>query len=238
VTWQADDDGIIDPLPAPRPGAYAVRFVPRPVVRDRSIVVAATVDAGLTVNARIVAEARATRTTAARVGVAWNLGGAFGQTAFVEATVPLSPVVRLGRLGRLLSLGLAVGYMHSEVTTSAATIFPAIHLEVDQAPILVLGRVRLPEQSPVEVAVSALAGLTFASTALGATTDSQFGPARGTGRAFVTGLGTDASIQLHPGEMVMGVRYLHGDLDRNSNGDHIEGNILGFICDLGFRMGF
>jgi hypothetical protein len=238
VTWQADDDGIIDPLAAPRFGAYAVRFIPRPVLRDRSIAVAATVDAGLTASARVVAEAGATRTAAFRVGVAWNLGNGFGQTAFIEATQPLRSITHLGRLGRLLSLGFAVGYVHSEVTTSRATLFPAVHLEIDQAPILILGRIRLPRQGPVEVALSGAAGLTFASTALGATTDSQFGPAHGTARALVVGLGADTSVQLHPGEMVIGARYLHADLGRNSNGDHIDGNILGFMCDLGFRMGF
>ena len=85
-------------------------------------------------------------------------------------------------------------------------------MEVDQAPILIVGRVRLPGQGPVEVAFSGTAGLTFASTGLSATTDSQFGPAHGTARALVVGVGADTSIQLHPGEMVIGARYLHAEL--------------------------
>lgn len=235
VAWQTEDDSSIQSLPSPRFGTYAIRFVPRRALRDRSAVITAAIDSGLAASARIVVEAGATRSAAARVGVASNLGSFFGQTAFVEATVPLR---RLGRYGRLLSAGLVVGYLHSEVTTAAAAVFPSVHLDVSQAPVMALARVRMPGELPVEISVSGTAGVTFATTQVTPGGNSAFGPTRGTAHAMVVGAGADASVLLQPGELVVGARYLYADLGRNSNGDSIDGNSVGVICDLGFRMGF
>ncbi len=235
VAWQTDDDSSMESLPSPRFGTYAVRFVPRRALRDRSAVIAAAIDAGLAASARVMVEAGATRTAAARVGVASNLGSSFGQTAFVEATVPLA---RLGRYGRLLSAGMLVGYLHSEVTTAKAAVFPSVHVDINQAPIMALARMRIPGEWPVEISVSGVAGLTFAVTQVTPGADFAFGATRGTAHALMLGAGVDASVLLQPGELVMGARYLYADLGRNSNGDTIGGNSAGVICDLGFRMGF
>jgi hypothetical protein len=236
VTWQMEDDAHVETLPSPRLGAYAIRFLPRPALRDRSAVVAVVVDTRLTTSTRISVQAGATRTAAARVGLASNLGSSFGQAAFLEGTLPLD---RLGRFGRLMSAGLSVGYFHSEVTTSTAgAAFPAVHLEVSQAPILALARVRLPAELPVELSLSATAGVTFAATAISPIGESQFGVSRGRARALVVGAGADASVLLQPGELMVGARYLHSELGHDSNGDQIEGNSLGLVCDLGFRIGF
>jgi hypothetical protein len=239
VTWQTDEDGAVDPLPPPRFGVYAVRFVPRRALRDHLAILTAVVDTGLGARAQVVVEAGAWRTAAARVGVVANLGSAFGQTAFVEATLPLRRFKRLGRLGRLLSAGVALGYVHSEVNSGAAPAYPGgIHLDVNQAPILAVGRIRMPGRLAVELSLSGAAGITFASTEIKANTESQFGAARGTARALVIGGGADATVLLQPGELTIGARYLYADLGRSSDGDRIDGNTLGFICDLGFRLGF
>jgi hypothetical protein len=236
VAWRTEDDAHVESLPAPRFGTYAIRVLPRRALRDRSAVVAAAVDANLAASTRINIQAAVTRTAAARVGLASNLGSSFGLAAFLEGTLPLTG---LGRLGRLLSAGLSLGYLHSEVTTSpAGAAFPAVHLEISQAPILALARVRLPAELPVEISLSGSAGMTFAATAISPIGESHFGVSRGSAHALVIGAGADASVLLQPGELMVGARYLHSELGHNSNGDQIEGNSLGLVCDLGFRIGF
>ena len=235
VRWQTGDDGVLESLPAPRFGAYAARFVPRRALRDRRAVLVAGVDPDLSASIRLNVEAGATRSLAVRVGVASNLGSGLGQVAFLEATMPLP---RLGRFGRLLSAGVVVGYVHGELTTAPASWFPAVHVDVNQAPVMALARIRVPGDLPVELSFSGAAGVSFATTQLAPTTESPFGLTRGTARAFVIGAGADASVLLRPGELVLGARYLHAELGRNSNGDQIDGNSIGVVCDIGFRIGF
>jgi hypothetical protein len=235
LDWRTEDDGSLEVLPPPRFGSYAARFVPRRALRDRSAAITATVDGGLVAMTNVLVEAGNTRAAVARVGVASNLRGAFGQVAFVEATIPLR---KIGRFSRLLSAGVAFGYVHSELTTSTAAVFPAAHVNINQAPLMALARIRMPGEMPMEVSLSGTAGVTFASTAIVPEGDTPTGNAHGNAVALVVGAGADASILLQPGELVIGARYLHADLGRNSNGDQLTGNSVGVVCDLGFRMGF
>ncbi|MES1157472.1 MAG: hypothetical protein ABUL67_00105, partial [Haliangium ochraceum] len=191
VVWRTDDDGSIEALPAHHLGTLVARFVPRRALRDRVAVIDAVVGPALTASTRILVEAGATRTAAVRIGVASNLGGAFGQAAFVEGTVPLT---RVGRFGRLLSAGVGVGYVHSALTTSRTAGFPGVQIDVSQVPVLALGRVRVPGALPVEISVSGAAGMTFASTAIMPGGEVPFGPSHGTAHALVVGGGVDAAF--------------------------------------------
>lgn len=236
VAWQGDEEGTLESLQPDRFGTYAVRLVPRRTLRDREAVITAQVDTGLEAKATVLVEAATTRTATVRVGLISNLGGAFGQSAFVEATHPLR---YQGRFGRLFSVGVTLGYVHSEASSSnAGEQFPGLQLSVNQTPLLALGRMRLPGPGPVELAVSLVAGVTVGFTSLVPNEDPSFASTRGTASAPVVGAGVDTSILLQPGELVVGTRYLHAELGRNSNGDVIAGNVLGLMFDVGFRMGF
>ncbi|MBC8131848.1 MAG: hypothetical protein H7X95_02620 [Deltaproteobacteria bacterium] len=238
VVWQTDDNGSLETLTPFRLGTYAVRFTARRTLRDRAAVISVTVDSRLTASRRVVVQAGAARLAAARVGLVSNLGGLFGQSAFLEGNIPLS-AQRFGRVARFFSVGLAAAYLRSEGNLPAAgTEYPSLHLNVNQTPIMALGRVRMPGQLPVEFSLSGMAGVTFASITVIPDEDSSFQPTRATARALVLGLGVDASFLLQPGELVIGARYLDARLGRNSNGDYINGNTLGLVCDFGFRIGF
>lgn len=234
IAWRTENGGSLEMLAAPRFGAYAARFTPRHTLRDRAAVVVVAVDPSLTARARIDVDAGAARTGAARIGMTSNLGSLFGQAVFVETTVPLH---RLGGLGRILSAGLSLGYVHSEMTTESASVFSPVHLDVSQAPILALTRFRVPSEHPVELSFLAIAGLTFATTEI-IPSEGSFPVSRATAHGLVVGGGADATVVLQPGELVMGARYLYANLGRTSNGDNLAGNAMGLIFDIGFRIGF
>ena len=62
--------------------------------------------------------------------------------------------------------------------------------------------------------------------------------AKGTAHGLTLGLGAEASLPLEPGQLVLGARYLTVELGETSTQDRVQGNSLGFIGDLGFRLGF
>jgi hypothetical protein len=237
MTWDISGAGSWEVLPAPRFGAYAIRFTPRRTPRDQTVVISAIVGPTIIASTRLQVEAEPSLSAAARVGVASNLGSAFSEAAFVEATVPLHRIGSLGRLGRLLSAGISVGYVHGDMTTTPASVFSSLHVDISQAPVLALARLRVPGDLPFEISILATGGVTFASTDI-SPLQGPFGISHGTARGIVLGGGADASMILDPGELVVGARYLHADLGRTSSGDQVAGNTLGLICDLGFRMGF
>ncbi|MEP6655375.1 MAG: hypothetical protein ABJA82_18560, partial [Myxococcales bacterium] len=185
----------------------------------------------------------ATRLATARVGVMSNLGGSFGESAFLEVSVPL-PLLRSGTLAHLFSAGLAAGYLHSQTNfqpspgPSPGLFQVPTQVNIHQIPILAVGRFNIPGELPVQFSVSATAGVTFATTSVIPDADSPFVATRGSARAVVWGAGADAAVLLRPGELVLGAHYLHAHLGRNSNGDHIDGNGLGLLADLGFRIAF
>jgi len=254
ATWQTDGGGAIETLPAARFGTSAARFIPRRTPRDHLETVAVEIPAPVPVDAgsrgslgdppldarlSLRVEAGATRAAAARVGLVSNLGSGFGQTAFVEATLPLRPFARLGSMGPLLSAGLALGYVHGQVTAASGTSFPPVRLSVNQFPLLALARLRVPAGFLVDFSLTGALGLTFAATEISVTSDSQVVPVtRGSARALVLGGGVEASIPLLRGELLVGARYLYAELGRSSRGDQLVGNALGLIGDLGFRVGF
>ena len=259
VMWQTNDKGALERLPAPRFGTYAVRFVPARTLRDHIASISVTVDDGITnisaekgpegnIGARslkaakaVLVEAGPRRLATARVGVMSNLGGSFGQSAFLEATVPL---LRSGPLARLFSAGLAAGYLHSQANIqpspgpSPGLFQVPAQVNIHQVPILAMGRFNIPGGLPVQFSVSASVGMTFATTSVIPDEESPFAATRGSAHAVIWGAGADAAFLLRPGELVLGAHYLHAHLGRNSNGDHLDGNALGLIADLGFRLAF
>lgn len=239
IVWTTSDDGVLVTQPPPRFGAYAARFTPNAGLHDRIAIIDTVVDPDLHARQRIEVETAPARMATARVGLISNFGGMFGQTAFLEATLPYP--ARKGVL-RLFSVGLSVGYIHGEVNSNA--IIPTspttsttgtFQTEMNQLPLLASLRVHVPVRWPVEISAAGLIGVTWLSSS---TTDLSTGVDLSSGSAsgFVLGLGADVALPLRPGEFVIGARYLSVSAGRLSNGDRLSGNAGGMVGDLGFRL--
>jgi hypothetical protein len=186
-------------------------------------------------------------TVTARIGIVSNLGGVFGQSALVEGSVPWS---RSRPAGRVISVGLAAGYLHTEATATGISpiglMTPAmtaavpaetlaLHANVSLLPLLACLRARLPLRLPVEIALMGLAGATWATSEITNQNDgSVFSRAATTGLA--AGGGTEAALPLPPGELILGLRYLWLGAARLSNGDALPGNLGGLLADVGYRL--
>lgn len=234
LTWTADG-GTIQSLGSTRYGTYLARFVPARARRDHTVMVTATFAPGQSVSTRVAVEAVPAPAAIARIGIVSNLGDLFGPAVFVEG---LAPLPRLGRVGRLVSAGVSLGYLHGQIGTARAQVVPGVHVDVDQVPLQAMARVRLPADLPVEFSLSGSAGVTFAATQIAASEGADRTISRAGARGVVLGTGIDAALLLHPGELVVGARYLRIELGPTSDGDRIRGNTAGLICDLGFKLGF
>ena len=60
---------------------------------------------------------------------------------------------------------------------------------------------------------------------------------RGSALGSAVGGGADVAFPLLPGELILGLRYLHLGAGRLSNGDVLVGNLGGVLVDIGFRLG-
>ena len=234
IVWTTTDDGLLVAEPPPRFGAYAARFSPNPALHDRRAIIDTVVDPDLHASQPIDIETPPARTATARVGLISNFGGLFGQTAFLEASIPYP--AQHGLL-RLFSVSLAVGYIHGETTTNAnmSGNLSALQTEVNQFPLLGALRMHIPAQWPVEVTASGLIGVTWLASSI---TDlsTGLGISSGSSGGFVLGLGGDVAFPLRPGEFVVGARYLSVSVGNLSNGDRLVGNAGGLVADLGFRL--
>lgn len=234
IVWTTTDDGVLVAEPPPRFGAYAARFTPNPALHDRRAIIDTVVEPDLHASQPIDVDTAPARIATARVGLISNFGGMFGQTAFLEASVPYP--AQHGLL-RLFSIGLATGYIHGEATTNAnmSGNLSALQTEVNQFPLLGALRMHIPAQWPVEVSASGLIGVTWLASSI---TDlsTGLGISSGSSGGFVLGLGGDLAFPLRPGEFVVGARYLSVSVGGLSNGDRLVGNAGGLVADLGFRL--
>ena len=57
-----------------------------------------------------------------------------------------------------MNAGVTMGYVHSELTTSASATLPGMHVDVSQVPVMALGRFRVPGDLPVEEPHAAIEG--------------------------------------------------------------------------------
>ncbi|HEY8927067.1 MAG TPA: hypothetical protein VIU64_21940 [Polyangia bacterium] len=231
IGWSTPDEGELVALPSPRVGSYAARFTPTPSLRDREVVVRVLVDGDVSAAGRFTVETAATRNASVRVGMISDLRGLFGQSALAEASVPLT---RARGYGRLVSVGLSAGYIHSEAT-STALMTTVLRTNLNQFPLLAFVRARLPLRLPVEVALSALGGATWTIGEIMDMTNSG-GLSRGSAVGAAVGSGVDVAFPLRPGELVFGARYFWLTASRLSNGDALGGNLGGLLLDVGFRV--
>jgi hypothetical protein len=214
----------------PSEGEYIADFVPeRAEDAHRETVV---VQAGPTLRAVAtfdVAPPPVDVIVGGRFGVFSNLGHLTGPAAFVEV---LAPIPR--RTGRFVA-GLAAGYLRGDATFAGANETVS-RLEINQVPILVVGRYRVSARSFAELSAGAGVGASLAGTRI--TPDLMRSAQTIEAPAWSVAFQGDAeaTFALRPGRFVVGMRYLWVNLGRTSHGDYVNGNSAGLMGDLGYRM--
>jgi len=110
------------------------------------------------------------------------------------------------------------------------------HVDIDQFPLLAVGRWRTALPLHLEIAFDASLGVSWADTSINPTPGLPV--VHATAVAPALGAGSEVGLPLKPGRLVLGLRYLYVDLGRTSEGDRIAGNSAGVIGDIGYKMTF
>jgi hypothetical protein len=229
LSWETPG-GRLGGVRMPSEGEYIADFVPeRAEDAHRETVV---VQAGPTLRAVAtfdVAPPPVDVIVGGRFGVFSNLGHLTGPAAFVEV---LAPIPR--RTGRFVA-GLAAGYLRGDATFAGANETVS-RLEINQVPILVVGRYRVSARSFAELSAGAGVGASLAGTRI--TPDLMRSAQTIEAPAWSVAFQGDAeaTFALRPGRFVVGMRYLWVNLGRTSHGDYVNGNSAGLMGDLGYRM--
>jgi hypothetical protein len=233
LRWQAAG-GRLSPARSPVQGVYLSQFTPNPTRMPRIEVLAVKGDALLSATTLVrVASERPRLSLAARVGLFTNFGSMAGPMAAIEALQALP-----GRAAAWAA-GIVVSYLHNNLTTTAGggggVGLPDNRVEIDQVPLLAVAQYRVPVPLGANISVGGGAGISLARMIIH-WSDQSWATTQGNAHALAAELHTDAAFPLAPGELVMGAHYLWVDLGRTSQGDAIEGNSVGFVGDIGFRM--
>jgi len=229
--WQAAG-GRLGPVRSLRDGSYVTQFTPNVTRVGRTEVLVVKGDPLLSGTTLVrVQPSRAQMSVAARVGLFTNFGSMAGPMATIEAVRALP-----GRAAAWTA-GLVVSYLHNALTTSTSASIGLAdnHIEIDQLPCLAVAQYRLPVPLGANISVGGGAGVSLARMTVHWRREPLL-DTQGSMRALAAEVHTDAAFPLAPGELVMGARYLWIDLGRSSQGDEIEGNSVGFVGDIGFRM--
>jgi hypothetical protein len=234
LTWEASG-GHFGPTSTPREGIYVVKFVPSRARHQhpQPLTVVAGPQLRTTVTIEVDPPQDWLRITP-RVGFVTNFGSLTGPSAFLEA------LTRVPTLPQAFSLGLALGYLRNDFSgsmTPGGGEAPS-HLRIDQFPLLLVSRTRLPLRLGAEISVGAGLGVSLATTKISSTQGAERLMVSGVGRTLAAEIGADAAFALAPGQAVVGLRYLWIDFGRTGQGDEIRGNTAGLVADLGYRLGW
>jgi hypothetical protein len=229
LSWETPG-GRLGAVRMPHEGEYIAEFVPERANDTHSEVVAVTAGPALRAVASVeVAPPPVHVLVGGRFGVYTNFGPVVGPAAFLEALVPVAR-----HTGRFVA-GLTAGYLHGDLPVSGPNKSTS-RLELDQVPVLAIARYRFGSRASPELSAGAGAGVSIAETRL--TPDVTDSASVVEARAWSVALQGDAeaTFPLRPGRLVVGARYLWVDLGRTSHGDNVNGNVAGFMGDLGYRM--
>jgi hypothetical protein len=233
LSWDTPE-GRVRHVRMPRDGEYIAEYVPDRIREPQRHVLGVMASQALRADATLEVRPPPIRLiAAARVGLFYNFGHAVGPAAFVEALRPMPPLRRVSWM-----LGGSIGYLSTEITGSGADKDSSARMEIDQVPVLAVGRARLPVATRFEISGELGAGMMFARTKLSTLSGGVGFDATGSAYAPAVGGGADAALTLKPGRLIFGLRYLWSRLGRTSQGDEIEGNSAGLIGDIGYRMTF
>jgi len=174
---------------------------------------------------------RARLTVSARLGLFTNFGAMAGAIGIFEALRTLP-----GRADAW-AVGLMVGVLHNQLTTSAATnkALSDTTIDIGQVPFLAIVQYRLPVPLGVDLIVGGGTGFSLARLDL-RSSESSWPESHSTAHAFAAEARANVAFPLGPGEVVVGAHYIWIDLGRTSQGDDIRGNSVGFVGDGGYRM--
>ncbi|HVU53354.1 MAG TPA: hypothetical protein VHL80_21865 [Polyangia bacterium] len=229
LSWDTPG-GRLDNVRMPREGEYIADFVPERAHEKHSELVAVTAGPALRAAASVEVAPPPTHVlVGGRFGVYTNLGPVTGPAAFLEVLVPV-----LRQTGRFVA-GLTAGYLRGDLPISGPNMTTS-RLEINQVPILALGRYRLGSGSSPELSAGAGAGVSLAGTRLTPDVTDSAMVVEASAWSIALEADAEATFPLEPGRLVVGARYLWVDLGRTSHGDHVSGNVAGLVGDLGYRM--
>jgi hypothetical protein len=233
IRWRIPDGEVKD-VRGPSGGGYSATYVPDRVREPRHQVIGVVVASGVSADIGLEVIPPPERVLfGVRAGVFYNLGYTVGSAFFAEALRPFQ-VKRL----RFLA-GLALGYLRDDLTLDRVGTSQA-QLTTDQLPLLALARWRRTLTPQLELGAEAGAGLSFVRTALSVRADvgGTPGDVIGTAHPLALAAGGELGIRLRPGRLIVGLHYLWIDIGRTSRGDVLNGNSVGLLGDIGYRMAF
>jgi len=230
LTWQAAG-GRVGPQRQHQIGSYVTDFTPNRTQATRAEVLVVKGDPSLSATTVVqVQPPRARLTLSARLGLFTNFGGMAGPIAFFEALRALP-----GRADAW-AVGVMVGILHNDLTTTSTNkALSDTMIEIGQVPTLAIVQYRLPVPLGVDLTVGGGVGFSLAHVSLNAG-DRSWPESHSTARALAAEARANVAFPLGPGELVVGAHYVWIDLGRTSQGDDIQGNSVGFVGDVGYRM--
>ncbi|HEX3696937.1 MAG TPA: hypothetical protein VH374_16290 [Polyangia bacterium] len=233
MSWEISG-GRLSNVRKPRVGTTIANFVPRRASTPHDETIAVMASQALRASATVRIEPPPPRAVVtARAAFFSNLGSASGPAAFLDAVRPLA-----GKWAAV-DVGLSLGYLHDDITTRSA---PAVNaqgtrVEIDQFPLLAIGRYRLPIAG-ADVHARAGIGASLASTRLTPPAADGAPPVTAPAQALALEIGGEAAFPLAPGQLIVGLRYLWIEFGHTSHHDEIGGNSAGLVADLGYRLSF
>ena len=232
LSWETPE-GRIRGVRVPRDGEYLAEYVPdRTREAHRELV---AVMASETVRAETLVDVTPPPIrvlVGAHAGFTTSFGPSVGPATLLEALAP----IRLTRV-RVFA-GLGVGYLRGDVTGRGVQGTGTTHVEVNQAPLLAVGRAGIESASGFELSAELAAGWSWAWVHISASPPGAGPDDFSTANAPALGSAFELSYPLRPGRLALGLRYLWIDLDRTSLGDRLTGNSAGLVADLGYEMTF
>jgi hypothetical protein len=230
LSWETPD-GRIRHVRVPREGEYVAEYVPDRTREPHRETVTVMASLALRADASVEVTPPPVRVfAAARAGLYSNLGQTAGTAVFAEALRPFE-VHRVR-----FQAGVTAGYLHADLGVNGLAGNPGT-VDIDQVPLLAIVRGRVAIPFRLEVAADAGAGVSWAVTHIVADLKSP-APIAGVAVAPAFGVGSELSLPLRPGRLLIGLRYLWIYLGRTSQGDELQGNSAGLIGDIGYKMTF
>jgi hypothetical protein len=233
LRWQTAG-GRIGPVQTPQEGTYVTQFTPNHTYASRTEVLVVNGDPALSATAMVNVEPPRPRiAVAARVGLFSNFGSMTGTLVSIEGLRELP-----GRAAAWAA-GIAVTYLRNDLTTTGGgTIgLTDTRIQIDQVPVLAVTRYKLPLPLGLgaNLGVGGGVGVSLARATLSSRSGS-WPTSHGSATPIAAEGRADVAFPMASGEVIVGTRYLWVDLGRTSQDDEIEGNSVGLIGDIGFRM--
>ncbi|MES1207226.1 MAG: hypothetical protein ABUS79_14915, partial [Pseudomonadota bacterium] len=232
LSWETPE-GRIRGVRVPRDGEYLAEYVPdRTREAHRELVAVMASETVRTETLVDVAPPPIRVLAGAHAGLTTGFGPSVGPAALLEALVP----IRLARV-RVFA-GLGVGYLSGDVTGRGVQGTGTTHIDINQVPLLAVGRAGVESASGFELSAELAAGWSWAWVHIAATPAGLGPDDLSTANAPALGGAFELSYPLRPGRLALGLRYLWIVLDRTSLGDRLTGNSAGLVADLGYEMTF